>query len=116
MHRHGELQARIDALCDRAREAHADQALLVEMEYVLSEGYACALAAEAEIVRLGRRVKELIDHLDERQAPAIRRLGAERRALEQSAARLRARLAVMQSRFADLGRRSRPQTSSSVSP
>ena len=72
------------------------------MEATLSDGYAHALAAEARLKQLDRRLEWLIEALDVADARQIRSVGYERRQLAHRVARLRVRLQDMHDRFAAL--------------
>ena len=70
-------------------------------------GYAHALRADARCGRLGERIEHLLSELDKPgKADEARRLANERRTIEESARRLRGRLADVRSLFARWSARS----------
>jgi hypothetical protein len=93
-----DLEGRIERLHSRAASEPLTPELVAEIESVLAEGYVSALRADARSHRLREQVDALVDDIDvPRMAEEMRRLGRERRTLEQSARALRERLAVLQS-------------------
>jgi hypothetical protein len=104
-----DLLLRIDRLCSRAPSARPGDTLLVEMEALLAEGYAEALAKEAARRRLAARLERLVEVVDQPDAAIeIRKLTHEKRGLDTEIAVLRDRLRVMRERFAHLRARSTP--------
>ena len=101
MDAHADLHARIDHLCERAREDCGHE-LEREMNELLSEGYARALLDERRAVEMDERVVELLLRPDERRAQELRSLTEERRAAARAAERLRDHLAVMHERYRSL--------------
>lgn len=101
------LHARIDRACERAQRAAGDPAAMAEMNDVLSEGYAEALLAEAELMRIEERLADQIGRVSHGRAEAVRRLMSQQRTAERAVAGLRAHLAVTQDRFVALGGPSR---------
>src|SRR4051812_47055222 len=95
----GNLTSRIDALCGRC--SRPDARLLVEIEDLLAEGYVCALQGD----HLTRRLRDRLDALtDAGTAPeTLRSLAREQRLVAEATRDLRARLAVMRERWAELG-------------
>jgi hypothetical protein len=74
---------------------------VAEIESVLAEGYAFVLRADARSHRLREQMDALVDDVDKpRMAEEVRRLAQERRTIEQSARRLRERLAILHSLLA----------------
>jgi len=85
-------------------EQAADDTPLAELEDLLSEGYARALAGDARRRRLDERIEDLIARVDEPEAALeVRRLSVERRTLDRALAELRARLELERARFIRLG-------------
>jgi hypothetical protein len=104
-----DLLTRIDRLCSRAPRARPGDTLLSEMEALLAEGYAEALAKEAGRRRLAARLERLVEVVDQPDAAIeIRKLAREKRGLDTEIAVLRDRLRVMRERFAHLRARSTP--------
>ena len=101
------LHDRIERACEGARGGRRDPMLIAEMNNVLSEGYAEALLAEAELMRLEERLADAIDCLAPGRAAAVRRLAREQRSVERAVARLRSHLALMHDEFVALGGASR---------
>lgn len=89
-----ELERRIARLTGEARGS-GDAAVRERVEFTLSEGYARALGAEAQLRRLDERLEALIDELPAGEPRAIRDLAAERRRLARRVDRLRGRLAAL---------------------
>lgn len=98
-----ELEQRIDRLSARAG-ARWDRGLREEIDATLSEGYARALAAEARVKRLDRRLEGLLEELDAGDAAELRAVARERWQLARQVARLRARLADMHEVWVTLAR------------
>jgi hypothetical protein len=65
-----DLESRLDQLSAQAAEAQPDDGLLAEMESILSEGYARALAGDARRRRLVNRLAELAHRIDAASAAA----------------------------------------------
>jgi len=85
-----DLHRRLDAMAARAA---VDQE---ELEDLLTEGYARALAREAESRHLGNRLAELVVVMDEQDAAReARRLALRRRTVDNAVAELRERLATV---------------------
>jgi hypothetical protein len=98
-----DLLLRIDRLCSRAPSARPGDTLLGEMEALLADGYAEALAKEAASRRLARRLARRVELVDQPDAAIeIRTLALEKRGLDTEIAVLRDRLRVMRERFAHL--------------
>ncbi len=95
---HAHLEQRIDELSARA-DAGREPELLAEMEDLLSEGYARALADESVLRQLDRRLEALFESMSPGDATEIRRLASERRRLAERVWHLRQRLARMQEGF-----------------
>jgi hypothetical protein len=96
MSEHGDLHRRLDALRSRAAEGEADERVLAEMEDLLSEGYARALAGEGRSRRLEHRLEMLLPRMEESAvAKEARRLALQRRNLDEAVRKLRAKLASM---------------------
>jgi len=99
-----ELLDRIDELSARAARPGADPALLAEIEDLLAEGYMQALTQEARSRRLGSRLENLVETLDEPGAAVeARRLVVQRRTLDESVRTLRDRLNAIRHLFVLLG-------------
>ena len=85
-----DLHRRLDAIATRSR-VHVH-----ELEDLLTEGYARALAGEAHSQRLERRLEELLPVMDN---PAVakeaRRLTLQRRTVDQAVRELREKLATL---------------------
>ena len=96
------LLARIDSLTARTAQS-SGEAPLREIEHLLSEGYAEALAGEARLVRLEHALEELLDGGDESRARELRELVRDYRQLERAVAALRSALAAMHGEFVALG-------------
>jgi hypothetical protein len=93
-----DLERRIERLRFRAASGPLTAELVAEIDDVLAEGYISALRVDARSRRLRARVDALVDDIDRpTAAEEMRRLGRERRTLEQSAHALRERLSVLQS-------------------
>jgi hypothetical protein len=103
MHDPAPLLDRIRALTARARRASSDQVLLVEIEDLLSQGYAEALSGEARMVALEERLDEILDTGDESRARELRLVVREHRDVEGTVARLRRALAELHGDFVALG-------------
>jgi hypothetical protein len=100
-----DLETRIERLRSRAESERLTPELVDEIENVLAEGYVAALQADARSRRLRERVDALVDDTDvPRMAQEMRRLGRERRMLEQAAGELRERVGVLQSLVARAAR------------
>jgi hypothetical protein len=85
-----DLHRRLDAIAARFPDAGVDER---EVEDLLTEGYAHALAGEAQSRRLERRLAELLPDLEEPSvAKEVRRLALQRRTVDHAVADLRARL------------------------
>jgi hypothetical protein len=95
---HAHLEQRIDELSARA-DAGREPGLLAEMEDLLSEGYARALADESLLRQLDRRLDALFENVNPADATEIRRLASERRRIAERVQRLRQGLARMQEGF-----------------
>jgi uncharacterized protein YPO0396 len=103
MSEHADLQQRLDALRARARKVGADERVLAQMEDLLAEGYARALAGEAGSRRLGQRLEMLMPRMEEpATAKEARRLALQRRNLDETVAKLRAELAGMREEYVAL--------------
>jgi hypothetical protein len=99
-----ELLERIDRLAARAATPRADDALLSDIENLLSEGYMQALTEEARSRRLAARLERLVETLDEPGAAVeARRLAVQRRSLDQRIRTLRGRLHAIREQFVRLG-------------
>jgi hypothetical protein len=99
-----DLLERIDRLSALPSHGSASARLLSEIEDVLAEGYIEALTREARSRRLGQRLEQLVDRIDDAEvAGEARRLAGQRRSLDRRNQDLRARLAVMQTQFVQLG-------------
>ena len=90
-----DLEGRLERLAHRAACPGADALLLADLEDLLSEGYAHALAGDARRRRLDERLEALIARLGEPGvATEVRRLTVERRTLDRALKDLRARLGI----------------------
>src|SRR4051812_1722095 len=91
MREHADLYRRLDTTAARLRAAGADER---EVEDLLTEGYARALAGEAQSRHLERQLARLLPDMDQ---PAVakeaRRLALQRRTVDTAVADLRDRLA-----------------------
>src|SRR5687767_4128751 len=103
---HADIQRRVDALrADAARlDPHAcageAERVLSEVEHVLAEGYARALAAEARSHRLQKRLESLLPQIDKAKvAEEVRVLAQQRRTLDEGITELRAQLAAIRDEF-----------------
>jgi hypothetical protein len=89
--RDSDLHERLDAVTARLGGPGADDR---ELEDLLTEGYARALAGEAQSRRIERRLTQLLADIDQ---PAVakeaRRLALQRRTVDQAVADLRGNLA-----------------------
>jgi hypothetical protein len=93
MREFADLEGRLEQIAHRAAGPDADAFLLADLEDLLSEGYARALAGDARRRRLDERLEELIARLDEPGvATDVRRLTMERRIMDRALKDLRARL------------------------
>ena len=93
-----DLERRIEHLRSRAASGPVTAALVAQIEDVLAEGYMSALRADARTRWLRKQVDAFVDDIDvPRVAEEMRRLGRERRRLEEAAGALRNRLAGLQS-------------------
>ena len=96
--RDSDLHDRLDAVAARLSGPGADQR---EIDDLLTEGYARALAGEAQSRRIERRLIQLLADID---TPAVakeaRRLALQRRTVDQAVADLRGKLARLR---ADIG-------------
>lgn len=102
-----DLVTRIDRLCSRASRARSARPLLGEMEALLAEGYAEALAQEAASRRLAQRLERLVELVDQPEAAIeIRRIVPEKRGLDAEIGVLRDRLSLMREQLARLRARS----------
>ena len=110
MPQHRDIYRRIDELCARADEGSLELGLLDEMNDVLCEGFACALAAEARLDRLEQRLMTLLSAVHAGRAEELRDITSQRRAVELHASRLRSRLAVLHRQYASLAGRMQAQT------
>jgi hypothetical protein len=101
--RASDLVTRIDEMCSRASDVRSGERLLTEMEALLAEGYAEALASEAGSRRLAQRLERLVESVDQAGAAVeLRRTVLEKRRLDDEVAVLRGRLSVMREEFARL--------------
>ena len=108
MMRASDLVTRIDEMCSRASDARSGGRLLTEMEALLAEGYAEALASEARSRRLAQRLEQLVESVDQAGAAVeLRRIVLEKRRLDDEVAVLRGRLSVMREEFVRLRARAR---------
>jgi hypothetical protein len=90
MRDHDDLHRRLDAVATRSR-VH-----MRELEELLTEGYARALAGEAQSRRLERRLEELLPVIDDpAAAKEARRLTLQRRTVDQAVRELREKLAKL---------------------
>jgi hypothetical protein len=106
--RASDLVTRIDEMCSRASDARSGERLLTEMEALLAEGYAEALASGAGSRRLAQRLERLVESVDQAGAAVeLRRTVLEKRRLDDEVAVLRGRLSVMREEFARLRARAR---------
>lgn len=104
MSEHADLDWRFDALRLRAREREADERTLSQMEDLLAEGYARALAGEAGSRRLEQRLELLLPRIeDPAVAKEARRLALQRQTLDGAVTELRAKLAGMRDEFVAQG-------------
>jgi hypothetical protein len=95
MREHADLYRRLDAMATRPGVQQD------ELEDLLTEGYARALAGEAQSLRLARRLAELVPEIDRPGvAKEARRLALQRRTVDQSVAELREKLASTRSSVA----------------
>jgi hypothetical protein len=94
-----DLLARIDRLSARTDGACVEPRDIAEMNDVLSEGFARALADEARLDQLEQRLAELLSGVASGRARELRHITVEWRATERDVSRLRSRLAVMHERF-----------------
>jgi hypothetical protein len=95
-----DLERRIEHLRTCASSGPVSPGLVVEIESVLSEGYVCALRADARSYRLRERVDALVEDVDEPFTAVdeeVLRLARERRTIARSTSRLRERLATLSS-------------------
>jgi hypothetical protein len=92
-----DLERRIERLRFRASAGPVTAELVDEIDRVLAEGYISALRADARRRRLRERLDALVDDGDAAPEAELRRVGRERRALEDAARGLRERLAGLQS-------------------
>jgi hypothetical protein len=100
---HRELLDRIAALRERVRPADVGTGLLDEIDTVLCEGYAEALAAEGRLYRLEERLEDILDTGDESRARELRLIVRDQRALEAAVGQLRSALAGMHDEYVALG-------------
>ena len=73
---------------------------MVEIESVLSEGYVCALRADARSYRLREQMDARVEDVDKpytAEDEEVLQLARERRTIAQSASRLREHLAILNS-------------------
>jgi hypothetical protein len=99
-----ELERRIERLQSRASRGPLNPRLVDEIEDVLAEGYVLALRCDARGYRLAEQVDALAIEVDEAPiADEVRRLVRERRTVERTANRLRARLGTLRSLVARAG-------------
>ena len=104
MAEYANLLERIDRLAVRAETPRADGALLSELEDLLAEGYMQALTEEAQSRRLGERLEQLVETIDEPGAAVeARRLTVQRRSLDRQISTLRMRLQAVREQFVRLG-------------
>jgi hypothetical protein len=93
-----DLERRIEQLLMRASSWPLSAELVVEIESVLSEGYVCALRADARSHRLREQVSALVEDVDKPStAGEVLRLARESRTIAQSTSRLRESLAALNS-------------------
>jgi hypothetical protein len=98
------LLDRIATLRERSRTAAVGaEEMLVEIEAVLCDGYAEALAGEGRLVRLEERLDEILDRGDESRARELRVIVRDHRDVEAAVLRLRSALAGMHDEFVALG-------------
>jgi hypothetical protein len=95
---YADLHARIEELCERAVRG-VDGDLALEMNDLLSEGYARALLAEQEVVAMDERVVEALLQPDPDRARELRALTAQRHATARAVERLREHLDTMHARY-----------------
>jgi hypothetical protein len=94
-----ELLERIDRLSGQAESAWADLRVVDEINDVLCEGFARALAEEARLDQLEQRVSDLLSEVAVGRAAELRTLTLEWRRTERSVDSLRSRLAIVHERF-----------------
>lgn len=88
---------RVAAVRQRARGGRAEERLLAEIEYTLSEGYAQALAGDAWSMRSEQRLHDLIDNRSSsmRGGRELRTLANEHAVFQQDVVALRCELAQL---------------------
>jgi|1185.fasta_scaffold966380_1 hypothetical protein len=100
---HSDLLARIADLRRAAERGDRGLALVEAVEATLSEGYASALAGEAQLMRLEEDLEAMVDAAEPSTALDVGRVIREHRSVEHAVARLRAALAGMYNDFLMLG-------------
>ena len=95
-----DLERRIEHLRRCASSGPLSPELVAEIESVLSEGYVCALRADARSYRLREQVDARVEDFgtpSTAEHEEVLRLARERRTIAHSASRLRERLAILNS-------------------
>jgi hypothetical protein len=87
-----DLESRLDQLAAPAAASRPDDGLLAEMESILSEGYARALAGDAQRRRLVNRLSELGHRIDGASAAAAKAAAVAFSILDEALHSFRARL------------------------
>lgn len=103
VHDASDLVDRLDALADRVERAGQGAGGVSDLEDLLATGYAGALSGEARMMRLERRLEELLETAADARARELRLIVREQRALERAVGELRATLARLQAQFVALG-------------
>lgn len=96
-----ELKERIAAITARASSARPDARLLIEIEDLLAEGYACALRGDGRVRWLQRRFDALLESKD--GTGELERIAREQRMVADATRELRSDLARVRERWVALG-------------
>jgi biotin synthase-related radical SAM superfamily protein len=100
---HSEILGRIAALRAEAEHGGRGPEMVETIEVALSDGYAHALAGEAQLMRLENDLQRVMDAAEPGRAEEVGRIVREHRSIERSVARLREALAAMHDDFVMLG-------------
>src|SRR3954468_13940378 len=98
-----EMNQRIELVCSLASGERDDARILAEIVDVLAAGYASALQADARCRRLADQVERLL--IDGEHSERAGELAREQRIIADATRRLRDRLALLRTLFAQVGAR-----------
>jgi phosphoenolpyruvate-protein kinase (PTS system EI component) len=96
---HDDLLERLDRLSGQVQRGRVDPAVMDEINDILSEGYALALAEEARLDQLEQRLGDILSEVVAGRSADLRDVTVELRRTERAVSALRSRLTAMHERF-----------------